>query len=78
MTYSQQRNVISRNETLRFMGRPAQLLYLGKGSELPNTNPTLNKKINNMRHRGLLLFSLFPYPSDNPLPHMCLRNAYEG
>jgi hypothetical protein len=35
--------------------------------------------LNNMRHSGLLLFLLlFPYPYHHPLPHMCLRNAYEG
>jgi hypothetical protein len=32
-----------------------------------------------MHHSGLILFLfLFPYPSHQPLPHMCLRNAYEG
>jgi hypothetical protein len=32
-----------------------------------------------MRKSGLLLFvSFFPYPSHNPLPDMCLRNACSG
>jgi len=42
---AEKKNVISRNETLRFMGRPAQLLYLGNECELSNTNTTLKRKM---------------------------------
>jgi hypothetical protein len=31
------------NETLRFMGRPAQILYLRKDCKLANPNRTLKK-----------------------------------
>jgi hypothetical protein len=38
----------------------------------------LKRYYNNMRYSGLLLFFFVSRsPSHNPLPHMCLRNAYE-